>query len=555
MKKISFLLTVILLICIFSGCSKSDVYNKKRSSQYKEIKSVEGVSFEVPGDWISKATAITEISNRVNLNYNDIYSYKDTHNFLLFCMSSYIIIVSNDVDYNIQSSSKSEVTAALSNYCMLGLSIDGSKNITYNSQKKNGVTKLIAKVNTELLLTTEFYNVFQGQLAYISDGNSEYALFVGIAADSYDAINESGQKLIDYVARSFCISESKDENIVVTPPINNPENDYPENTPLPEEIPEESIPEESVEDNTADNTHAENQIDPNEQETSPGDSSPGDSPEVPGSSDEIPEDAETPQDTLPDDEDEPIVDKPVYNEPAENDPAENDPVKDDPINEPEEDDQDMSPPDNPQVEEPIVEDQGSDEIEDDPVAAGIILNNQKEKNPTSGPQMSNIYSMLSIGQTGYLSVLNSVTKKQEIITITPTNLYTGDAAVDIIKEYCSSDNCPYTYSDPAEGTSWHVIEYTLDYEGSVSEGDYLPYVNVKVLGLDGEHLIHRGITYSKKTHDIFSHVTNAGNREYTHFYAFYEIPNGCTRYMIEAGNGTIENIDNGIVSAYYSIEL
>ncbi len=50
-----------------------------------------------------------------------------------------------------------------------------------------------------------------------------------------------------------------------------------------------------------------------------------------------------------------------------------------------------------------------------------------------------------------------------------------------------TDECPYEYSTAPEGYSWHAIEYTL----SISPEDL--YVDIKLVGLDGEKLKYRGV--------------------------------------------------------------
>lgn len=138
---------------------------------------------------------------------------------------------------------------------------------------------------------------------------------------------------------------------------------------------------------------------------------------------------------------------------------------------------------------------------------------------------SDIYHLLSIGDTGKFKALTNDAAASTIGEITIEKLYTGKEAEEIIKKYCNSKEAKYEYKEPEDGYSYHVVEYKLDKSPSEL------YVNIKMEGLDGERLRYRGISCTTRTHDIFAYMTE----DYGKLYCYYEIPNGCEEYILECG--------------------
>ena len=136
--------------------------------------------------------------------------------------------------------------------------------------------------------------------------------------------------------------------------------------------------------------------------------------------------------------------------------------------------------------------------------------------------------MLSIGQTGVLDAGASDGKTLERTNITIQKLYIGDEAKNIIKSHCQTAGALYEYEEAPAGYSWHVVEYTL-----LKDPAEL-YVNIKMLGLDGEKLKFRGVPASSRTYDIYSFKEQA-EAGYIKLYCYYAVPNGCKEYMLECG--------------------
>ncbi|MCR4902738.1 MAG: hypothetical protein K6A23_07765 [Butyrivibrio sp.] len=170
-----------------------------------------------------------------------------------------------------------------------------------------------------------------------------------------------------------------------------------------------------------------------------------------------------------------------------------------------------------------------------------IVDKDEEKAYTSTP-----YNMLSVGDNGLLSAFNDFKISYEEPIICPTNIYRGEEAENIIKDYCMQTG-DYAYFDAPDGQSWEVLEYDLNYKNCENED----YVNIKLKGVDGEYLKYRGIKYVSRTYDMFHKASEDGNW-IRHLYCYYPVPNGCYEYCIECGER--ESVtDEEVSAAYYHI--
>jgi len=137
--------------------------------------------------------------------------------------------------------------------------------------------------------------------------------------------------------------------------------------------------------------------------------------------------------------------------------------------------------------------------------------------------------MLSVGDSGFLNALDNNGKDLVETSVTLNAIYKDQEAIDIIKEYCKTDECLYEYENAPAGYSWQVAEYTLK-----DSPDKL-YVNSKILGLDGSKLKFRGIAAPSRTYDMHSFIKKS-DTGYEKVYCYYAVPNGCKEYMLEFGN-------------------
>lgn len=147
-----------------------------------------------------------------------------------------------------------------------------------------------------------------------------------------------------------------------------------------------------------------------------------------------------------------------------------------------------------------------------------------------------IYDMLPVGKKGYATLFGTTQGQTAVITL--TEVLTGQEAIDLIKQACADGTVRYAYFEAPDGCSWHAAHYYV-------ESDSVGYANAKLRGVDGENLRFRGIEYTQRTYDI-----KVSDSE---FYSYYAVPNGCSEYCLEIGEGTIDN-DNSVLSAYYIIQ-
>lgn len=200
------------------------------------------------------------------------------------------------------------------------------------------------------------------------------------------------------------------------------------------------------------------------------------------------------------------------------------------------------------TEEQIAEPREDPEVKENaaPSKNGFNISNQrKRQKDLSKAYSSDIYSMLVPGQCGILSVFTKDGVQEPVIRL--NKVYTGSEAVDKIKGYVATQDV-YSYFDAPDGYTWHLAEYDVSYENCVGT----PYINIKLIGLDGKNLVFRGVPVTKRTHDASYEQEVDGNNIYK-MYCYYAVANGCHEYALECGDGTADN--ESMPAAYYYINL
>lgn len=183
-----------------------------------------------------------------------------------------------------------------------------------------------------------------------------------------------------------------------------------------------------------------------------------------------------------------------------------------------------------------------------PSRVGMNRSNQLSRKREMGKAyQSDEYAMLSLGQGGILSATNeNGISETPIIRI--NRIYTGDEAINKIRSLLNQ-NTEYKYFDAPEGYSWNVAEYDVSYDNCAGT----PYINIKLVGVDGNPLVFRGIMSSKRTHDANFAVSVEENNIYGCL-CYYPVPNGCKEYALECGDGTTDS-KNTDLAAYYLIKI
>lgn len=503
MRKLSVVLAIILALSLI-GCGSAS------SSGLATINDVDGVSFGVVSDVIRNATATTSIAKDISFEPNQTYLYKngDTQYFL-FNISSIVLAVQKDTTFNL-SDAKDKQSAILNNN-LLGIWFDvtgTNKKISIDKKNSEDGAKYIATVNGEVTINDSLYNNFTGKLAIIERGGKEWSMFVGTVGDDYDSVNKDVSKLLNAMVDSFQISniqetesapavsvggtDSSQESTIVSKETITATSST-QSVATEETEPASEIPSESIESISAQEESSSVTTDDTEQNAP-----------IETTTESVETESTTSVSIVETTTDTPETSSQQSSVQAETESTEN-------ITK----DKDKSP------------------------KQYINLSNQKEKKKIESNKVykSTIYNMLDAGQWGFAHVYQPNIKDFDTVAIRVDNVYANDKAISMIKKACTDKQTDFNYFDAPKGCSWQVAEYEVNYMKSANPSDV--YVNIKMCGVDGKNLNYRGIKYTDRTYDLIKNKNK--------YYVFYAVPNGCSEYVLECGDGTIEN---GKLSAY-----
>lgn len=461
------ILTMALIMTVCCGCGNT-LYEKHQDN-YTIVTSVDGVEFDMPENFLAQATAITNISKDEDYSSNT-YLYKDGENtYLLFNIGQVVVAVENQTGYRLQDATDME--AAITQNSLDGIWFSAEdKKISYETEKKGESYKLLATVKGDVSVTTEVYGVFVGQFAYVSTGDYECSMFVGVRGESYSELDSNAKSIVEHIAKSLTLTETAATLSSAG------DTEESESTVSDTELNAESsatLPTESSSEQNAESTESLSATEDTESVSDPT---------------ELPVETETVENT------ETVEIIAATERPAEE----------------------------------ASETEATD-IKDQPAVAttgkktGLDVGNNQGAVES---KYSDIYHLLSIGMTGtYFAYDKDSENSLSSGDITIEQLYTGEDAIRIIKDYCASGESMYEYADAPKGYSWHAVKYSL----SQSQNDL--YTNIKIEGLDGERLVYRGVSCTTRTYDIIYDWDSK-----TDLYCYYAVPNGCKEYMLECGN-------------------
>lgn len=492
-KVIRKVITIILIFClVLTGCGASSELYSIPLEGYATIKNIDNLSFCVPSSISNKATAITKISDDTDYDTKAIYSYKNGKDeYLLFCMDELIIIAQKGTDFHFASTNDKKECLENSGILNTWFNVLGKK-LTYSDTSKDGIYKIISNVSAEVVITTELYGDFIGKLAVIEDSTSEWALFVGVKGTSMGDLSDQQMNVINTVTQSMRLEVH--------------------------EVAEEPTYEVVVNDNP---------FEPKTEEHA-----------------SIESDEPTSETTV-------TTEESISTEMESEEPQTvTDEVNIEPITS-EEESESVSEPES-STEEPtsIVEQPQKTVVRSKRPTekTTLTVTNQKEQNREIGKAYnSDEYSMLSIGQSGILSAYNEkMQEEQPIVRI--NRIYTGENAKNLVEENATHSSY-YDYFDPPEGYSWQVAEYDVSYKMCPVH----PYIDIRMVGLDGNVLKYRGIAADERTHDANFRCTEEDDTLYGCL-VYYAVPNGCKEYSLKCGEGTIDE-KNKLMAAYYYIKI
>ena len=516
------------LICIsaMSGCSSSKLYTSDTSG-YKEITDIPGVKFVVPNS-VAQATVINQISGNMEFDSNTTYSYKDgVESYIVFNMNNIVILVQKGTSFGFdQLPAGEDKTSCLNNSSILGtwLKSQNGEELSYEEDLADGVYKLIATTQAGVTITTELFGDFMGDLAVVTDGTTEYALFMGAPVDLYNELNGNSKSMIETVAMSLAMTSDKttasdlmsSSNSASTQADveNSADTSAEQESSNIEASSEASVEAEPVSDEAA----KEETTEVLEEEITPDAESSTESSiiednaqaaDLGSSTEEISEAAS----------EEVSIEVTESGSEEETQPLEEEDAKE-----------------TEETEAKGEEDQGDD-------SAGMNLNNQREyaKANETDPSYTDIYSTAEIGDKVYFQTTNGEGELQ-LLTVTLNKVYDKDESEKLIRQYCTNGSTGYGYTDAPDGCHWEAAEF----EVAAVNGGVLPdiYTDVKFTGLDGEKLNFKGISYSMRTYNLMNGSS---------VIVYYAVPNGCNDYLLRVGD-TIKSEDVTIINAYYEIK-
>lgn len=547
---IGVILLVFAIAAIFTS-KQSSANTIAPQGNYKTVHDVQGIAFDVNTAFTSKATAISEISDDMDISRDEYYVYKNgTSKYLLFCMNDIVIAAEKGTSFNFGE----EIDySSVQNSGISGVWFESNaENLKY---KRDG-DKVICEVNGGFCVTSEVYEDYVGKICVMNNGSEEWGIFVGVPGKDikYKKLDSAAKDGIEYILSTMQYSDIVNERPeeIYEVAIGNEDtrteedkgNEPTQITPVPTETPEEPVDDEKTEEDseeeeaqteqTGDASSDDSDKDSEDVEIvdaedgEEGDADKADTtptPEPTGEADEVEKESEEPTPTP---------------EPTET-PT---PV---PTETPEEEQSDeATPTPNPTPEAVAVEE--NVEKQNKRGEALNLSNQRKLVKIDNKAYSSSIYSMLSLKDNGIISEYDLSTGNLVTPIISIRRVYTGQTAIRKIKDYCIDYN-DFNYFDPPVGCSWHLAEYYILWKNCPTR----PYIDIKLKGLDGENLRYKGIKYDKRTYDIFSYKKEEDNIE-GNVFCFYAVPNGCKDYVLECGTGNIDKENSGCSAAYFRVK-
>lgn len=525
MRKKGLYIVAIVIVLVFIMAAVFAIAHKPaevpKEGAYKTIYDVDGISFMANTNILSRATAVSEISENMDIERDMYYVYKDQNTYLFFCLNEIVIAAQKGTEFHFNEYETKEDAVGNSSIAGLWFQVNGNK-LEYEDK-----TPFIANVNGGLVISNELYADYIGQMAVVSDGSTEWALYVGVPGldTKFKDLSSNTRSSISTIAKSLVLSNEKpviEEDtyeVVVNSGVSNVNEE-----PIENEDVIETADLESVKINSETKTDAEQVT-----ETL----------SVEESSEEIPETIVIVEDT--EEQTENVSEEAMVEITEETMEEESTEIEDETSTESRGEDLLAN---NSEKKDPITSTVGS--------STPINLNNQKKTLTRTSDKAytSDIYAMLNLKDNGIIEEFDKDTREIVKPIINVQRVYKGQTAIKMIKDYCNN-HALYNYFDPPMGCSWHVAEYYLSYKDCSTS----PYIDIKLKGLDGEVLKFKGITYGKRCYDMFHEVEKVEGSDFMGpHYCYYAVPNGCSEYALECGTGNIDYASDS-KAAYYLIRV
>ena len=532
MRKKGLYILAIIVVLVFIMAAIFAISHKPEEvpeeGAYKTIYDVDGISFMANTNILNRATAVSEISENMDIDREMFYVYKDQNTYLFFCLNEIVIAAQKGTTFHFDEYDTKEDAVGNSSIAGLWFQVNGNK-LEYEDKNP-----FIANVNGGLVISNELYADYVGQMAVITDGDTEWALYVGVPGldTKYKDLSSKTRSSISTIARSLILSDEK---------------------PVIEEETYEVVVNSGVTNSGADEAASEDVIEAVNESITINSETKETAEELPSTTEETNDieqqtEAETveieeitSEEEIIEDETEKVATVEESIEETTEETAETESIE---IVEQTE----VAGTDEP--------DENNDEkgpsAETTVASVPINLNNQKKiiNRSSDKAYTSDIYAMLDLKDNGIIEEFDKDTREIVKPIINVQRVYKGQTAIKMIKDYCNN-YALYNYFDAPLGCSWHIAEYYLSFEGCSTD----PYIDMKLKGLDGEVLRFKGITYSKRCYDMFHEVEKIEDSEFMGpYYCYYAVPNGCSEYALECGTGNIDYASDS-KAAYYLIRV
>lgn len=207
MKK-NYILSLTIIICIILAIivlvnGRNNKKDNENLKGYTQVREVDGTSFYINSEFIDRATAVVEISDSVNFEKNQFYSYSNgSDKYLLFNMSSLVVAAQKGTSFHINTAEDKQ--QALKNSDLLNIWFDkGTDNFDCKTENDVTVTKVAASVS----INKTTYGDYCGELINIEKSGEEWSLFVGVPGQKYDDISKAASQGIDTIINSFSLTD------------------------------------------------------------------------------------------------------------------------------------------------------------------------------------------------------------------------------------------------------------------------------------------------------------------------------------------------------------
>lgn len=205
--KVIFIAVIALCLVFLIASSAFGAENQKVKEEidgYTKIKDVPGVSFFVNSSFTDAARAVTEVSDNVDLRPDEFYSYRDGEGkYVLFNMEKIIVVAEKGTSFHIGDSNDKEAALTGENLMNIWFTKAGKK---LESETNGNVTK--TQACAAVVINADLYGDFTGQLVNITDGSTEWSLFIGLPGEIYENLSSSAKKGISAIADTFTFDDS-----------------------------------------------------------------------------------------------------------------------------------------------------------------------------------------------------------------------------------------------------------------------------------------------------------------------------------------------------------